>query len=84
MEAQGEEPVVIYHSHTDSQAYPSRTDIENASEPGAHYVIIPTDNLYGGEIRSFRILDGMITEEKVSTVNAYNKLQADLEQLIEA
>lgn len=84
MEAQGEEPVVIYHSHTGSQAYPSRTDIENASEPEAHYVIIPTDNLYDGEIRSFRILDGMITEERVSKVSAYNKLQADLEQLMEA
>jgi proteasome lid subunit RPN8/RPN11 len=84
MESQGEESVVIYHSHTGSQAYPSRTDVENASEPGAHYVIIPTDNLYDREIRSFRILDGMITEERVCTVSAYHKLQADLEQLIEA
>jgi [CysO sulfur-carrier protein]-S-L-cysteine hydrolase len=84
MEKYGEEPVVIYHSHTGSQAYPSRTDVENASEPKAHYVIIPTDSLYDGEIRSFRILDGMITEERVCKVNGYKKMQANLEQLIEA
>ena len=29
-----EEPVVIYHSHTATEAYPSRTDIGLASEPG--------------------------------------------------
>lgn len=37
-----EEPVVIYHSHTATAAYPSRTDIAYASEPGAHYVLIST------------------------------------------
>ena len=65
MEARDEEPVVIYHSHTGSQAYPSRTDVENASEPKAQYVIIPTDKLYEGEIRSFRILDGMVTDSSI-------------------
>ncbi|MGZ5076833.1 MAG: Mov34/MPN/PAD-1 family protein [Methylobacter sp.] len=84
IETRGEEPIVIYHSHTHSQAYPSRTDIENASEPGAHYVIISTDNECFSEIRSFRILDGMVTEERVSMVSAYRKLQADSAQLIEA
>ncbi len=34
MEANGEEPIVIYHSHTATAAYPSRTDISYASEPG--------------------------------------------------
>ena len=36
MDDRGEEPVVIYHSHTATEAYPSRTDISYASEPGAH------------------------------------------------
>lgn len=84
MEAQGEEPVVIYHSHTDSQAYPSRTDIDHAIEPGAHYVIISTDDSYGDEIRSFRILDGMITEERVCKVSVYKKSKSDIELLAEA
>ena len=38
MDDRDEEPVVIYHSHTATEAYPSRTDISYASEPGAHYV----------------------------------------------
>lgn len=71
MEARGEEPVVIYHSHTDTQAYPSRTDVEYATEPHSHYVIIPTDSLHGEEIRSFRILDGMVTEERVRMLDSY-------------
>ena len=33
MDASDEEPVVIYHSHTATEAYPSRTDIGLASEP---------------------------------------------------
>jgi [CysO sulfur-carrier protein]-S-L-cysteine hydrolase len=71
MEVRGEEPVVIYHSHTGSQAYPSRTDVDHASEPQSHYVIIPTDPRYGDEIRSFRIVDGMVTEERVRMLDTY-------------
>jgi [CysO sulfur-carrier protein]-S-L-cysteine hydrolase len=71
MEARGEEPIVIYHSHTNTPAYPSRTDVQYASEPQSHYVIIPTDPAYGEEIRSFRILDGMVTEERIRVMNSY-------------
>ncbi|MGH3509378.1 MAG: Mov34/MPN/PAD-1 family protein, partial [Nocardioidaceae bacterium] len=39
MDARDEEPVVVYHSHTATEAYPSRTDIGLAGEPGAHYVL---------------------------------------------
>jgi hypothetical protein len=42
MDDLGEEPVVIYHSHTATEAYPSRTDISYASEPLAHYVLVST------------------------------------------
>jgi proteasome lid subunit RPN8/RPN11 len=38
MDAQVEVPVVVYHSHTATQAYPSRTDIGLAMEPDAHYL----------------------------------------------
>ena len=37
-----EEPVVIYHSHTATEAYPSRTDVSYAAEPQAHYVLLST------------------------------------------
>ena len=60
-----EEAVVIYHSHTATQAYPSRTDISYASEPQAHYVLVSTRDETETEFRSYRILDGEVTEEPV-------------------
>ncbi len=60
-----EEPIVIYHSHTATEAYPSRTDISYASEPAAHYVLVSTGDAQAPEFRSFRIVDGVVTEEDV-------------------
>jgi len=68
MEDSGEEPVVIYHSHTATEARPSRTDISLASEPGAHYVLVSTRDPATTEFRSFRIVDGQVTEEPVTVV----------------
>ena len=72
MDANDEEPVIVYHSHTATEAYPSRTDIGLASEPGAHYVLVSTrehGNIEGPvEFRSYRIVDGEVTEEGVSVV----------------
>jgi proteasome lid subunit RPN8/RPN11 len=65
MDDRDEEPVVIYHSHTATQAYPSRTDISYASEPGAHYVLVSTRDPGQAEFRSFRIVDSVVTEEEV-------------------
>lgn len=65
MDERDEEPVVIYHSHTATEAYPSRTDISYASEPGAHYVLVSTREPGETEFRSFRIVDGAVTEEDV-------------------
>ncbi|MGW0007404.1 Mov34/MPN/PAD-1 family protein [Nocardia grenadensis] len=71
MDDADEEPVVIYHSHTATEAYPSRTDISYASEPGAHYVLISTRDAARHELRSYRIVDGEVTEEPVQIVEAY-------------
>lgn len=72
-----EEPVVIYHSHTATEAYPSRTDIGLASEPGAHYVLVSTrehgNNPGPVEFRSYRIIDGVVTEEDVEIVAAHEE-----------
>ena len=70
MDDRDEEPVVIYHSHTATQAYPSRTDIAFAGEPGAHYLLISTRDPEVEEIRSYRIVDGVVTEEPVQIVDA--------------
>ncbi|MEU6868912.1 M67 family metallopeptidase [Streptomyces sp. NPDC046876] len=69
-----EEPVIVYHSHTATEAYPSRTDVSYAGEPGAHYVLVSTadtDGLGEFQFRSYRIVDGVITEEEVQVVEAY-------------
>ncbi|WP_410623736.1 Mov34/MPN/PAD-1 family protein [Amycolatopsis sp. cmx-8-4] len=63
-----EEPVVIYHSHTATEAYPSRTDASIAAEPGAHYVLVSTRDPEVHEFRSYRIVDAEITEEPVEIV----------------
>jgi proteasome lid subunit RPN8/RPN11 len=69
LDSNDEDPIVIYHSHTATEAYPSRTDVAYASEPFAHYVLISTRETgtqYGPyEIRSYRIVDGVITEEEI-------------------
>ncbi|CAM4480695.1 M67 family metallopeptidase [Nocardia ninae] len=71
MDDADETPVVIYHSHTATEAYPSRTDVSYASEPFAHYVLISTRDPEQHELRSYRIVGGEVTEEPVRIVDAY-------------
>lgn len=73
----GEEIVVVYHSHTDTEAYPSRTDIAYAGEPGAHYVLVSTRQEIEpeSEFRSFRIIDGQVTEEEVTITDESGKTE---------
>ncbi len=76
MDARDEVPVVIYHSHTATEAYPSRTDVSYASEPYAHYVLVSTRedaeaNHTGHDLRSYRIVDGEVTEEEIQVVESY-------------
>ena len=70
MDDRDEEPVVIYHSHTATEAYPSRTDVSYAGWPQAHYLLVSTRDPKVTEIRSFRIVDGSVTEEPVRVLNA--------------
>jgi len=66
-DADDADDVVIgcFHSHTHSDAYPSPTDVAQAPDPSWHYVLVslrhPTP-----VVRSFRIVDGAVTEEPVS------------------
>ena len=78
MEARDEEPVIVYHSHTATEAYPSRTDISYASEPNAHYVLVSTRDEAVEEFRSYRIVDGVVTEEPVEVVNETDTERTDL------
>jgi proteasome lid subunit RPN8/RPN11 len=74
MDDANEAPVVIYHSHTATEAYPSRTDISYAGEPDAHYVLVSTRDPESHELRSYRIVDGVVTEEQVNIVAAYDDI----------
>jgi [CysO sulfur-carrier protein]-S-L-cysteine hydrolase len=67
IEDNDEEIVVIYHSHPTSEAHPSNTDIAYAGEPGAHYVLSSHREELAGkpEFRSFRIVNGLVTEENI-------------------
>lgn len=69
MDDRDEVPAIIYHSHTATEAYPSRTDIAYASEPDAHYVLLSTRQTGNDpgpyELRSFHIVDGEVTEDVV-------------------
>jgi proteasome lid subunit RPN8/RPN11 len=53
--------VAIYHSHTRSAPYPSRTDVELATWPDAAYLIVSlrSDPV---ELAAFRLADGRIEE----------------------
>lgn len=55
----------VMHSHTHTDAYPSPTDVAQAPDPNWHYVIVSLrDEL--PSLRSYRIVDGEITEEPVA------------------
>ena len=58
----------------------SGTDIGLANEPGAHYVLVSTrehGNSEGPvEFRSYRIIDGDVTEEDVQILDADQQTQS--------
>jgi proteasome lid subunit RPN8/RPN11 len=59
--------LVIYHSHTASEAYPSPTDVRLAVWPEAYYVLISLQDAERPVVRAFRILDGAVSEEEIRT-----------------
>ena len=65
-EGRGLEILGVMHSHTHTDAYPSPTDVEQAPDPAWHYVIVSLRQ-EAPVLRSFRIVDGVVTEEAVSS-----------------
>ncbi len=65
MEAAGLDLVGIYHSHTHTAAYPSKTDVAKAFYPDVLYMIVSLARRETPEIRAFRFLDAEIVEEDV-------------------
>jgi proteasome lid subunit RPN8/RPN11 len=52
----------VFHSHTHTEAHPSPTDVGQAPDPTWHYVIVSL-RAPAASIRSFRIVDGAVSEE---------------------
>ncbi|OLT26552.1 hypothetical protein BJF83_20930 [Nocardiopsis sp. CNR-923] len=67
MDARGEDPVVVYHSHTAARAYPSTTDEAFLCDPAVHYVIVSTrgDEI---DVRSYRHIDGQLVPEPINSL----------------
>src|SRR3954452_2512861 len=61
LEDADDEIVSIYHSHTKSAPYPSRTDVELATWPDAAYLIVSLRS-DPAELAAFRIVEGRIEE----------------------
>jgi proteasome lid subunit RPN8/RPN11 len=75
MDDNDEEMIVHYHSHTATEAYPSRTDIgylrSSLADPRVHRVIVSTRDPHEVEFRSYKLVDGDPVEEEVVIVEAY-------------
>ena len=54
----------VFHSHTHTDAYPSPTDVAQATDPGWHYVLVSLRDTQP-VVRSYLIREGVITEEPV-------------------
>jgi [CysO sulfur-carrier protein]-S-L-cysteine hydrolase len=57
----------VVHSHTHSEPYPSPTDVAQAPDPTWHYVIVSLKREVP-EVRSYRIVDEVITEEPIELI----------------
>jgi proteasome lid subunit RPN8/RPN11 len=65
IEAEGEELVGIYHSHTKSAAYPSQTDVNLAGWPDAVYLIVSLADAEAPDLKGFWIRDGEIADAEL-------------------
>ena len=70
-ESVGNSIIGVFHSHTHTEAYPSPTDVAQAPDPTWHYVLVSLRDIRP-VVRSYRIVDGVITEEPVTVSSQYN------------
>jgi [CysO sulfur-carrier protein]-S-L-cysteine hydrolase len=63
-EAAGNAIIGVFHSHTHTEAYPSPTDVDQAPDPAWHYVLVSLRDIQP-VVRSYRIIEGNVTEEPV-------------------
>jgi proteasome lid subunit RPN8/RPN11 len=61
-----EVPWVVYHSHTMTEAYPSRTDIRWSETAGFPYWLLVSTRSDEDEVHAYTITDGTVTEVDLS------------------
>jgi len=71
MRKQNLELVAIYHSHPDTEAYPSKRDVELAFYPESVYLIISLKDEEKTIIRGFWIVEEEIKEIEVKIVEEF-------------
>ncbi len=59
--------LAIYHSHTASEAYPSPTDVRLAFWPEAYYILVSVQDPENPLVRAYRILEGAISEQEITS-----------------
>jgi proteasome lid subunit RPN8/RPN11 len=69
LDGRDELPVVIYHSHPETPAYPSPTDVAMAFYPDSYYVICSLENPEAPYLRAFTIVDEQITEAAIEILD---------------
>jgi [CysO sulfur-carrier protein]-S-L-cysteine hydrolase len=62
MDDEGWDLVGIFHSHTFTEAYPSKTDVELAAYPDATYLILTLMDPEAPRLRAFSIKEGEVSE----------------------
>lgn len=65
IEAREEDLYAIFHSHPETEAYPSATDIRLAFYPEAYYLILSLADPDRPVLRAFTIRDGQVTEHPI-------------------
>jgi [CysO sulfur-carrier protein]-S-L-cysteine hydrolase len=66
IDERSEDVFVIYHSHPESEAYPSQTDVSLAFYPESYYVICSLEDPEVPNLRAFTIVDTVIQEIPIS------------------
>jgi proteasome lid subunit RPN8/RPN11 len=65
-EARGWHLAGVFHSHTESPAYPSPTDVARALEPDWLYVLVSLQDREAPVVRGFWIRDDRVAEEPLT------------------
>ena len=66
------EMLAIYHSHPQTEAYPSATDIRLAYYPDAVYIIVSLENPDRPVVNAYRIVENKISTEELEILGPKN------------